>query len=244
MVNTILDTFGLQVNTTILCLCPKTKKMGQVIHFRTTPTHARIRFVQMIAPQQHLFDLVCFQTITVTHCSYNVLHEDSNMETDQIQVNNKLDLYSAVYKRLAVDLGTPSQCFLTKNITSKGLMSIASKVVVQMNTKLGEEPSIIKLPLTNIMFVGLDVYYGSKGCKEGNLGAMVNTLSHQACIQNCKLLIDQLLFVYMSILSCSVNIIVPWVPVSISRFFKSRIKCKTFSKSHIVKYTGVLLRCG
>jgi hypothetical protein len=61
--------------------------------------------------------------------------------------NNKLELYSSVKKRLSVDVGVPSQCFLAKNVTSKGLMSIATKVVIQMNAKLGGEPWSIQLPL-------------------------------------------------------------------------------------------------
>ena len=93
--------------------------------------------------------------------------------------NNKLDLYASVKKRLAVDLGIPSQCFLSKNVTSKGLMSIATKVVVQMNAKMGGEPWSIKLPLKNTMFVGFDVYHGAKGSKGASIGAMVATLSHQ-----------------------------------------------------------------
>jgi len=40
-----------------------------------------------------------------------------------------------------------SQCFLSKNVTSRGLMSIATKVVVQMNAKLGGEPWHVSIPL-------------------------------------------------------------------------------------------------
>ncbi|CAL8140865.1 unnamed protein product [Orchesella dallaii] len=91
--------------------------------------------------------------------------------------NNKAELYSAVKKRLAVDLGVLSQCFLAKNVSSKGLMSIATKVVVQMNAKLGGEPWTLKLPLKNTMFVGFDVYHGAKGSSGGSVGAMVATYS-------------------------------------------------------------------
>jgi aubergine-like protein len=89
--------------------------------------------------------------------------------------NNKLDLYSVVKKRLAVEVGLPSQCFVAKNVTSKGLMSIATKVVVQMNAKLGGEPWTIKMPVKNTMVVGVDVYHG-KGTK-GTIFAIVSTLN-------------------------------------------------------------------
>ena len=91
--------------------------------------------------------------------------------------NNKAELYSQVKKSLALDNGIPSQCFLAKNVTSKGLMSIATKVVVQMNAKMGGEPWAIKLPLPNTMFIGFDVYKGKIGNKTGTISAMVATFS-------------------------------------------------------------------
>ena len=41
----------------------------------------------------------------------------------------------------------PSQCFLAKNLTNKGLMSIATKVMVQINAKLGGEPWSVIIPV-------------------------------------------------------------------------------------------------
>src|SRR5687768_2054923 len=93
--------------------------------------------------------------------------------------NIKLDRYAPATNRLAVNLDIPTQCFLSKNVTSTGLMSIATKVVVQMNAKMGGEPWSIKLPLKNTMFVGFGVYHGAKGSKGGSVGAMVATLSHR-----------------------------------------------------------------
>lgn len=83
------------------------------------------------------------------------------------------DIYAAVKKRCAVDYGSklnfslkkgyeniinemmfclnflvPSQCFVAKNAHNpKGLMSIATKVVVQVNAKLGGEPWFVQVPL-------------------------------------------------------------------------------------------------
>ena len=36
----------------------------------------------------------------------------------------------------------------------KGLMSVATKVAIQMNCKLGGEPWTVKIPLENTMIVG------------------------------------------------------------------------------------------
>jgi len=74
--------------------------------------------------------------------------------------NNKLDLYSAVKKRTSGDYGIPSQCMLAKNLTNKGLMSIATKIVIQINAKLGGEPWSVQVPLKNTMIVGFDAYRG------------------------------------------------------------------------------------
>jgi len=94
--------------------------------------------------------------------------------------NNKLDLYSVIKKRLSVNLGIPSQCFLAKNLTNKGLMSIATKVVVQMNAKLGGEPWSIQIPLKNTMITGFDAYRGGGATKVGErsaIGALVATVN-------------------------------------------------------------------
>lgn len=103
-------------------------------------------------------------------------HQDLQM-LFVILPNNKPEPYGAVKKRLAVDQGIPSQCFVSRNVTSKGLMSIATKVVVQMNAKLGGEPWSIKIPLKKLMVVGFDVYHGAKGSKGGSVGAMVATIT-------------------------------------------------------------------
>jgi aubergine-like protein len=95
--------------------------------------------------------------------------------------NNKLDLYAVMKKRLSVNLGIPSQCFLAKNLTNKGLMSIATKVVVQMNAKLGGEPWSVQLPLKNMMVVGFDAYRGGGAIKtkeKCGIGAVVSTVNN------------------------------------------------------------------
>jgi aubergine-like protein len=94
--------------------------------------------------------------------------------------NNKLDLYACVKKRLSVNKGIPSQCFVAKNLTNKGLMSIATKVVVQINAKLGGEPWTVSLPFKNAMVVGFDAYRGGGATKLGErtgIGAVVSTLN-------------------------------------------------------------------
>ena len=49
----------------------------------------------------------------------------------------------------------PSQC-ITATVLGKpkGLMSVATKVALQMNCKLGGEPWAVKIPLKNTMVLG------------------------------------------------------------------------------------------
>jgi len=41
----------------------------------------------------------------------------------------------------------PNQCILYKTITNKGVMSIATKVAIQMNCKVGGAPWAVEIPL-------------------------------------------------------------------------------------------------
>ena len=69
--------------------------------------------------------------------------------------NNKGDHYAAVKKKCCLEKPVPSQV-VTASVLSKpkGLMSVATKVAVQMNCKLGGEPWAVKIPLTDTMVIG------------------------------------------------------------------------------------------
>lgn len=61
--------------------------------------------------------------------------------------NNQGDRYATIKKRCYLDFGIPSQVMVHKTITPKdktkgigGLMSVATKVAIQMNAKLGGLP--------------------------------------------------------------------------------------------------------
>ena len=58
-------------------------------------------------------------------------------------------------RRNAAWRSLPSQV-VTASVLSKpkGLMSVATKVAVQMNCKLGGEPWAVKIPLTDTMVIG------------------------------------------------------------------------------------------
>ncbi|KAK4886012.1 hypothetical protein RN001_002283 [Aquatica leii] len=90
--------------------------------------------------------------------------------------NNKADRYSAIKKKCCVDRAIPTQVILAKNLDSKGAMSIATKVAIQLNCKLGGAPWSIPVPIRNTMVVGFDVCHDTSH-KERSYGAMVASLN-------------------------------------------------------------------
>ena len=92
--------------------------------------------------------------------------------------NNKGDHYAAVKKKCCLEKPIPSQC-VTSTVLSKpkGLMSVATKVAIQMNCKIGGEPWAVKIPLKDTMVIGYDTYHDSaqKGRSVGALVASMNS---------------------------------------------------------------------
>jgi len=102
------------------------------------------------------------------------------MKPDIVMVvipNNKGDHYAAVKKKCVLEKPIPSQV-VTSTVLSKpkGLMSVATKVAVQMNCKLGGEPWAVKIPLKNTMIIGYDTYHDS-AMKGRSVGAVVCSLN-------------------------------------------------------------------
>ena len=91
--------------------------------------------------------------------------------------NNKGEHYSAVKKLCCVEQPVPSQV-MTSTVLGKpkGLMSVATKVVVQMNCKLGGEPWAVDIPLKDTMVMGYDTYHDSLH-KDKSVGALVASIN-------------------------------------------------------------------
>ncbi|RZB39309.1 aubergine [Asbolus verrucosus] len=92
--------------------------------------------------------------------------------------NNSQDRYSAIKKKCYVDRGVPTQMFVARNLNSKGIMSIATKVAIQMNCKIGGAPWTISVPLNGLMVVGYDVCRDTANRKKSFSG-MVSSLDKQ-----------------------------------------------------------------
>lgn len=91
--------------------------------------------------------------------------------------NNRSDRYAAIKKKCCVDRPVPSQVFLQKNLNGRNALSIATKVAIQMNCKLGGAPWAIENSVKGLMAIGFDVCHdantkGKDYCKYFNINLM------------------------------------------------------------------------
>lgn len=84
---------------------------------------------------------------------------------------NRADRYAAL-KGTCLELGVPSQVIIKRVLTHKNLGSIASKIAIQMSTKLGAIPWLVKIPVKGLMTVGFDVSIHPED-RSRSIGAMV-----------------------------------------------------------------------
>ena len=63
--------------------------------------------------------------------------------------------YAAIKKKCVIESPIPSQCITSTVLNKpKGLMSVATKVAIQMNCKLGGEPWAVQIPMKDTMIIG------------------------------------------------------------------------------------------
>lgn len=94
--------------------------------------------------------------------------------------NNSADRYAAIKKVTCVDYSIPSQVMVHKTMIPKkggmgGVKSIATKVLIQMNCKLGGAPWMINLPIKGVMTIGFDVTHDTTD-RSKSYGAFVATM--------------------------------------------------------------------
>ncbi|KAK7934231.1 hypothetical protein WMY93_005127 [Mugilogobius chulae] len=91
--------------------------------------------------------------------------------------SSRQDRYDSVKKYLCVDCPTPSQCVLGRTLSKpQGLMSVATKIALQMACKMGGELWSVEVPLKQLMIVGIDCYHDSTAGKR-SIGALVASLN-------------------------------------------------------------------
>jgi aubergine-like protein len=71
----------------------------------------------------------------------------------------------------------PSQVITSKAMNNRGAMSIATKVAIQINCKVGGAPWTVEVPIKGAMVVGFDVSHDTMN-KSQSYGAMVASLNN------------------------------------------------------------------
>lgn len=89
--------------------------------------------------------------------------------------NDKKDRYDAIKKHCCIDQPIPSQVLQCKNLNPKKKMSVVTKVVMQMNAKMGGELWSVHIPMKKVMYVGIDTYHDSGSSRSvGGIVASMN----------------------------------------------------------------------
>lgn len=98
--------------------------------------------------------------------------------------NNAADRYAAIKRKTCVERAIPTQVIVAKTLQPKkgGLMSIATKVMIQLNCKLGGAPWMIKFPLKGVMAIGFDVSHDSRD-RSKSYGAFVASMDLKEDVQ-------------------------------------------------------------
>ncbi|KAF4517180.1 Argonaute-3 [Ephemera danica] len=90
--------------------------------------------------------------------------------------NNRSDRYGAIKKKCCVERAVPTQVITNKAMTNRGAVSVATKIAIQINCKLGGAPWAIEMPMKGTMVVGMDASHDTmnKGMSYGALVASLN----------------------------------------------------------------------
>ncbi|XP_034006787.1 piwi-like protein 2 isoform X2 [Trematomus bernacchii] len=95
-----------------------------------------------------------------------------------IMVGNRDDLYSAIKKLCCVRSPIPSQAINIRTISqTQKLKSVAQKILLQMNCKLGGELWTVNVPLKHLMVVGVDVHHDTSKSHQSVMGFVASVNS-------------------------------------------------------------------
>ena len=88
------------------------------------------------------------------------LHPENELIMPFIGRISETEKYSAIKRRLCVDNPVPSQVIVLANANDeKKQRTMASKVAIQMNCKLGGVPWRLEIPPKDVMVIGFDVHH-------------------------------------------------------------------------------------
>ncbi|KAM6944761.1 piwi-like protein 1 [Lycodopsis pacificus] len=108
------------------------------------------------------------------------LQHNVGPETQMVVVvlsSNRKDKYDSIKKYLCVDCPTPSQCVVARTLSrQQSLMTVATKIALQIACKMGGELWSVEVPLKQLMIVGIDCYHDTLAGKR-SIGALVASLN-------------------------------------------------------------------
>jgi len=131
----------------------------------------------MIISKPQTFELVDNKPVSYINALDKVIDMKPVIVMVVISDDKEEDLYAAVKKKCCLERPIPSQCITAKKMGEpKGLMTVAIKVAIQMNCKLGGEPWAVKMPLKNTMIIGYDTCKDSIH-KDKSVGAVVASVN-------------------------------------------------------------------
>ncbi|XP_029294816.1 piwi-like protein 1 [Cottoperca gobio] len=91
--------------------------------------------------------------------------------------SSRKDTYDSVKKYLCVDCPCFSQCVLSRTLSRpQMLMTVSTKIALQMACKMGGELWSVEIPLKQLMIVGIDCYHDITAGKR-SIGALVASLN-------------------------------------------------------------------
>ncbi|XP_071093957.1 piwi-like protein 1 isoform X1 [Haliotis cracherodii] len=98
-----------------------------------------------------------------------------------IASNNRKDRYDAIKKFCTCERPVPSQVVLQRTLCKRQMMmSVATKIAIQLNCKLGGEAWAVEIPFTTpFMVIGIDTYHDSS-VRNRSVGGVVCSIN-QTC---------------------------------------------------------------
>ncbi|XP_054466269.1 piwi-like protein 2 [Anoplopoma fimbria] len=119
------------------------------------------------------------RTETYIKSIHSQLTNEPNMQLVVcIMVGNRDDLYSAIKKLCCVKSPIPSQAINIRTISQQQkLKSVAQKILLQMNSKLGGELWTVNVPLKHLMVVGVDVHHDTSKAHQSVMGFVASVNS-------------------------------------------------------------------
>ncbi|XP_065335975.1 piwi-like protein Siwi [Cloeon dipterum] len=91
---------------------------------------------------------------------------------------NRADRYAAIKKKCCIDRAVPTQVVTKRSMSNRSAMSIATKISIQMNCKVGGAPWSCHNPLKGVMVCGFDATHDSIN-KSRSYGAFVASLNDE-----------------------------------------------------------------